>query len=391
MAIIYGVGFNWYLPVIVEVERPDASIIKGDGTETPGSDRVTTNTDGNFVYFYIIDGAPEGTYTVRVKDAATDMLLATTTFLDQAQFMLQGCSKHKGDCTQDIPSAWADGASPMDGWTSGVVKGWNEGDDVPYRLRINLPKASDAGTYYIMNEHDNLRSGITGIDSASLFYVGFGPQPNDPSSPEGTLKKSCVPQATRAVGDNPTIPAKPCIVTGPTFTGIDDDGNNGIDDDPVDGVDNDGDGLIDEDPPPEPSATPGTRRIQYVWAVLFDSSEAGNKDKKWALYWKGHLATGSSGFPGASLHTNTSATGAQDVPIKVNPPAAPEPPDLFIHKECVPIDPEGIQPGKHIKCTLTYGNTGGSDALNVMIVDDFDETYVDNRPGNVPTNITGGG
>src|SRR3990170_2979729 len=56
-ALIYGVGFDPYWVVKVEVERPDGSIVKGDGTETPGSDRVTTNTDGNFIYSYFIDGA----------------------------------------------------------------------------------------------------------------------------------------------------------------------------------------------------------------------------------------------------------------------------------------------------------------------------------------------
>ena len=70
--------------------------------------------------------------------------------------------------------------------------------------------------------------------------------------------------------------------------------------------------CIDEDPQ---DGSPVDQRIQYTWAVKFDAGEAGGNDKKWALYWKAHLATGSSNYPGASLHSSTTSTGNQDVPI----------------------------------------------------------------------------
>src|SRR3972149_3130866 len=70
--------------------------------------------------------------------------------------------------------------------------------------------------------------------------------------------------------------------------------------------------CIDEGPK---DGSPVDQRIQYTWAVKVDSGEAGGNDKKWALYWKAHLAPGSSNSPGASLHASTTSTGNQDVPI----------------------------------------------------------------------------
>src|SRR3972149_1255542 len=192
---ICGIGFTPYTPVLIKVTRPDASVVTGDGTETPGSDTVVTNVDGNFAYSYMIDGIQaEGTYTVEAIDTSPDpdYLLAATSFIDTAQFLLQGCSWHKGDCTQEAPPAWADGMTPMDGWTSGVLKGWFELEDVPYRLRVNLPKPGDAGTYYITNEHDNLRSGGQGADDVTEFYIG--------KYSDGTLIKTCNFQPTRGGG-----------------------------------------------------------------------------------------------------------------------------------------------------------------------------------------------
>lgn len=369
---IYGESFAPYTSILIKVTRPDGSVVTGDGSETIGSDTILTNVDGNFAYSYSINGIQaEGIYTVEAIDTAPDpdVILATTTFLDKAQFLLQGCSWTKGDCTQAPLPAWANGPTPMDGWTSGVLKGWAELDYVSYRLRVNLPKPGDAGTYYITNEHDNLRSGVTGVDDMTEFYVG--------KMVDGTLTKTCTFQATRTTIDNPTS-LNPCIVTGHTYTGQNDDPLNdlNIDEETTDGLDDDFDGLVDEDP--YGSSVPA-RRIQDTWAVLFDSSEAGGSNKKWALYWKAHLALGSGSFPGASLHANTTATGSQDVPIKNIQPSPPPPADLYIQKDYSGI----VNPGKTLSFTLEYGNTGGSDAFSVVITDDYDEDYLNPIPGSI--------
>ncbi len=362
---ISGQGFEPNHLVKVQVIRVDGSIVTGNGSETPGSDIVTTDPYGTFTYFYLLDGGPVSAYngilTVNAIDTFNSQVLATTSFKDDPHFLLQGCSWAHGDCTQDNPATgWADGSSPMDGWTSGNLKGWFELDNVPFRLRMNMRSPGDAGTYYISNEHDNLRNGVTGVDSASEFYVGVGPGVS--GSTEGTLTKTCVLQATRTVGTNPTT-STPCIVTGPTYTGVDDDGDGATDEEAVDGIDNDGDGLIDEDIVTVSGSNPA-RRIQYVWAVLFNSSEAGDSNKKWALYWKAHLALGASNFSGASLHTNTSASGSQDVPIVEIGTAQSA--NLSITKT---DSPDPVLMGQNLTYTITVTNNGPAAATGVTVTD----------------------
>ncbi|MEO5657794.1 MAG: hypothetical protein ABIO65_05150, partial [Nitrospiria bacterium] len=222
-AYLFGNGFAAGSSVVVEVQRPNGSIVTGNGTETSGSDTVTVAANGSFTYAYWLSGAPavvyDGTFTVRAKVPSTGTVLATTTFLDNPQYGLQGCSRGKGDCTDsESPSTgWADGATPINGWTSGALKGWFELENVPYRLRITLPAATDAKTYYIMNEHDNYSAGVTGIDAGSDFYVGAGVGATGYT--EGQKTKNCVFQATRTASSNPTT-SSPCIVTGPTYTGV---------------------------------------------------------------------------------------------------------------------------------------------------------------------------
>ena len=64
----------------VEVERPDGSVVLGDGSFLPGSDSAMTDVSGAFVYDYILNGI-EGLYTVRVYDEGGAML-ASVTFTD---------------------------------------------------------------------------------------------------------------------------------------------------------------------------------------------------------------------------------------------------------------------------------------------------------------------
>ena len=77
--IITGSGFDANIELMVRVTRPDNSVITGDGSGTPGSDIVTTDSVGNFNYSYLLDGI-EGLYKVEVL--SSDNVLATTTFTD---------------------------------------------------------------------------------------------------------------------------------------------------------------------------------------------------------------------------------------------------------------------------------------------------------------------
>ena len=77
--IITGSGFDTNIELMVRVTRPDNSVITGDGSGSPGSDTVTTDSMGGFAYYYILDGI-QGLYTVEVL--CGDSILATTTFTD---------------------------------------------------------------------------------------------------------------------------------------------------------------------------------------------------------------------------------------------------------------------------------------------------------------------
>ena len=77
---ITGGGYGPLCDVTVRVTRPDGSVVKGDGTSTPGSDTVTTDALGKFAYDYKLNEI-KGLYVVDVL-GSSGALLASTTFAD---------------------------------------------------------------------------------------------------------------------------------------------------------------------------------------------------------------------------------------------------------------------------------------------------------------------
>ena len=65
----HGLAANSSLEVVVE--RPNGSVVLGDGSETPGWDAVSSDADGDFTYSYVLDDQSSitGEYVVRVYDA----------------------------------------------------------------------------------------------------------------------------------------------------------------------------------------------------------------------------------------------------------------------------------------------------------------------------------
>jgi Ca2+-binding RTX toxin-like protein len=223
-----------------------------------------------------------------------------------AVYGLESCSKLVGtslkDCYQDGSAAgWDDTSNgSLNGWVSSDIQGWHGNETVPYRLDISLSAAADASTYFVRVEQDNLQSGVTAVDGASAFYVGGGA---NSSVTEGQMTKHCT-----AIPGGSSLPALPfqgdeCVVAGPTFTGMDDDGDGRIDEEVVNGLDDDGDGLIDEDPMPDCASSTGAQHIQYTAAIHFDPDEAGSSTSNWALYWLSHFAIASNNYPGGSVDT----------------------------------------------------------------------------------------
>jgi len=220
---IFGSGFNPNANINLAITRPDSVVDTGS---------TMSNASGNFVFYYLLNGLI-GTYTVTATDGVNS---ANTTFTE-SRYHLQGYTR--------LPHAK---------WTNGIVKGWYECEEVPYRLKMAEVEAT---TYNLSNYHDNELKGVTGIDYCTDFYVGYE-------------NGSAVP-TTEATFN----------VSGPFYH------------------------------------KPGQiKEIYYTWNVTYTSQAAG---KTYYLYWKAHLAIGSSSWSGAKLHAKTDITGAQDVPITTPP------------------------------------------------------------------------
>ena len=83
-AQITGNGFAPNVSYDVVIERPDTTIIKGNGHFIEGFDSITTDSLGNFVYSYKLVGI-KGMYLVSVYDSADlshSNVLSTTSFAD---------------------------------------------------------------------------------------------------------------------------------------------------------------------------------------------------------------------------------------------------------------------------------------------------------------------
>jgi uncharacterized repeat protein (TIGR01451 family) len=111
--------------------------------------------------------------------------------------------------------------------------------------------------------------------------------------------------------------------------------------------------------------------------VLFNSSEAGDGDKKWALYWKAHLGSGSSGYPGSSLHSHTDHSGSQDVPVSEH--GNSQSANLSIIKT---DSPDPVLLGQNVTYTITVTNNGPATATGVTVTDNLPSsaTFVSATP-----------
>jgi len=142
-------------------------------------------------------------------------------------------------------------------WERGLLNGWKELDWVPYRIKFaNLDNGTSNFNFNVY--HNNLRVGKDGVDRLRNFRVGD-------------------------VNGNPVENGSVDNYSGPFYK------------------------------------TPGKncdRDIYYSLSVTFTTPSSG-LDRY--VYWDAHLAVGSSGWPGNSLHGYTDITGNQDVPIERAP------------------------------------------------------------------------
>ncbi|MCH8009934.1 MAG: hypothetical protein IIC91_13835 [Chloroflexi bacterium] len=111
---LLGSGFepsSWY---DVVVERPDGTIVIGDGSETPGWDTVLTNAAGTFSTTYLLNGEETsipGEYFVRVYDVGEAHIsgneLATTNFFEDDTGFPTQLDVVKNDLAVTVSGLWA--------------------------------------------------------------------------------------------------------------------------------------------------------------------------------------------------------------------------------------------------------------------------------------------
>ena len=164
-------------------------------------------------------------------------------------------------------------------WTTGNLAGWMEDDYVNYRLEID--NFAGGNLTFVINL-DHTQWSVIGLDKAVQFYVGGGQgKPNDPQYAT-TVYVGPIINRTAPLAINETITAS---TTDATLT--------------VKRL-NDGTGKS------------GDSALRYEITVQTNLSH-------WFVYWESHLAIGSSGWSGSSLHVYTYDFGSKDVPISVPP------------------------------------------------------------------------
>jgi hypothetical protein len=224
--LISGSGFeantNYYIPVI----RPDGTIVLGDGTFTPGYDSINSDTDGAFLYEYILDGV-FGLYEVRVYDSVWDGDLdqepiASTTFTDAAKVTLDQAYNDQDptDGTPDVHYSWGGGGINHE---NSILTEGNFPPPYPpyipghvnYRMII---EALPADTYTIIIEYEFSKGGIPAFDFLTTSYDidAYELKIDLPGSPADKAQFSAIIDA--GVSDHEPFPDDPFAV-GATLNG----------------------------------------------------------------------------------------------------------------------------------------------------------------------------
>ena len=224
---IAGSGFTAGTAYDVPVIRPNGTIVKGDGSFTPGWDTVTTNGAGEFTYPYKLDGI-QGTYYVRVYASPwsgnrSELPVASVTFED-SQANLSQCTNGQVN-TGALPTleqcagangnghtAVLNGAQVSSGgfqnWVNGNANGskahWKEGDFISYRTEVDN---ATAGPHTLVFSYDTVHGGGHGID-----YLGSYDATETTSSTASPLHANynnpCVDKVNSALNSSGTMGAE---------------------------------------------------------------------------------------------------------------------------------------------------------------------------------------
>ncbi len=155
---ITGSGYDAGASYAVPVRRPDSSIIKGDGSFTPGWDVVVADAGGNIVYDYQLDGIA-GLYEARTyahpfSGNWAQAPLSSVKFTDALTVNLDQCANLTTPCT------WQNGNLNQNN------SAYAEGEVVPFRLAI---EDLDPGTHTIHINYDFTSGGHEAYDFLATY------------------------------------------------------------------------------------------------------------------------------------------------------------------------------------------------------------------------------
>ena len=155
---ITGSGYDAGASYAVPVRRPDSSIIKGDGSFTPGWDVVVADAGGNITYDYQLDGIA-GLYEARTyahpfSGNWAQAPLASVKFTDALTVNLDQCANLTTPCT------WQNGNLNQNN------SAYAEGEVVPFRLAI---EDLDPGTHTIHINYDFTSGGHEAYDFLATY------------------------------------------------------------------------------------------------------------------------------------------------------------------------------------------------------------------------------
>jgi hypothetical protein len=230
---ITGGGFAPETYYAIPVIRPDGSIVKGDGTLTPGWDTVHSDASGAFTYNYQLDGIP-GTYEARVYASPWDGDLATspiarTTFTDGnvkvrsapsgVTFTLTATAYSTTDCSGSGSTGTYTGVDSSNGKTFGV--GSTES------LKLEAAALSDQGGVFVnwtsSSPFTDLGGGVICVQGftgggSRYYYANYGgtptPVPTATNTPAPPTDTPVPPTAT----DTPVPPTATDTPVPPTAT-----------------------------------------------------------------------------------------------------------------------------------------------------------------------------
>ena len=117
---IAGTGFLPNAAYTIVVTRPDGSIVMGDGSYRTGSDIISADNNGNFTYYYKLDGI-EGKYLVRAVDSAGNTV-AETDFTDSERIAAsENPIPGIGSPVQELAFTGIDPTIPISGAAAAII------------------------------------------------------------------------------------------------------------------------------------------------------------------------------------------------------------------------------------------------------------------------------